>query len=238
MQYSLSEAQRRPRNRQTHNEQQRRVERGREREKRIRARRTDSFRFTIQFAAPRNLIKCFYVYYGQFYMYVYPRHIDSRAIGRPSFSIIHPFRPRFSLASGFVCLEKSSRRWTSNEPRKNLESRRILGNFSRKKMIFLRSCLSTFVSGRGERRPCLLRFTSAPFANRMFAFRRFTTGFTGWFTRIASMHTHRCIFSCIFNSIVVSFPHFSLKYRRSLCFWYSEKWASWSELLTTIARNS
>lgn len=104
--------------------------RGRERE---RGERADSFRFTIQFAAPRNLIKRFYVYYGQFYMCVYPRHIDSRVIGLPCFpSIIHKFHPLLGflafrirpLLSPICCLtNRVKKRKGGEKRRRNLESR-------------------------------------------------------------------------------------------------------------------
>lgn len=89
----------------------------REREERVR------FRFTIQFAAPRNLIKRFYVYYGQFYMCVYPRHIRfarHRPTSRPS--IIHKFHPLLGFLA-FPLLQIPLP--LSNEPRKKEKKKNL-----------------------------------------------------------------------------------------------------------------
>lgn len=92
-----------------------------------------SFRFTIQFAAPRNLIKRFYVYYGQFYMCVYPRHIRfarHRPTSRPS--IIHKFHPLL----GFLAFPSSKSRPLSNEPRKK-EKKKISNLSKEETTVFL-----------------------------------------------------------------------------------------------------
>lgn len=159
--------------------------RGRERE---RGERADSFRFTIQFAAPRNLIKRFYVYYGQFYMCVYPRHIDSRVIGLPCFpSIIHKFHPLLGflafrirpLLSPICCLTNRVKKRKGGKKKKKKSrissSRNVFLSFYF--FIFYERIRHSFRVATDIGRVSLQDFTRAPpLASRMFAFRRFTTG--------------------------------------------------------------
>lgn len=187
--------------------------RGRERE---RGERADSFRFTIQFAAPRNLIKRFYVYYGQFYMCVYPRHIDSRVIGLPCFpSIIHKFHPLLGflafrirpLLSPICCLTNRVKKRKGGEKKEEEISNLVLEKrFPFFLFFHFLRAYSSFVSGRDGHRSCLSpRFyegatTREPDVCVPPLYDRLTRN---GLQRMGSMHTHRCIFSCIFDSYPV-----------------------------------
>lgn len=135
--------------------------RGRERE---RGERADSFRFTIQFAAPRNLIKRFYVYYGQFYMCVYPRHIDSRVIGLPCFpSIIHKFHPLLGflafrirpLLSPICCLTNRVKKRKGGKKEEEISNLVLEKRFPFFLFFHFLRAYSSFVSGRDGHRSCL-----------------------------------------------------------------------------------
>lgn len=142
----------------------------REREERVR------FRFTIQFAAPRNLIKRFYVYYGQFYMCVYPRHIRfarHRPTSRPS--IIHKFHPLLGFLA-FPLLQIPLP--LSNEPRKKEKKKKSLQRRNDGFPLFFSFIFfyeRLLVSGILVSPSKILRGRHT-LASRMFAFRRFTTG--------------------------------------------------------------
>lgn len=112
-------------------------------------------------------------------------------------------------------------------------------NLSPGNYFFTMPAIDVRFGSSGPLPSCLLGFTRAPLANRMFAFRRFTTGYTGWFTRMASMRTHRCIFSrCIFDSALAVREHFvPLKHRHCFASVAREMQAGWPESLTTISSN-
>lgn len=138
-----------------------------------------SFRFTIQFAAPRNLIKRFYVYYGQFYMCVYPRHIRfarHRPTSRPS--IIHKFHPLL----GFLAFPSSKSRPLSNEPRK--KEKKKISNLSKEEttifLFFFLLFTSVYSFRASSCPPSKILRGRHTLASRMFAFRRFTTGLHEW----------------------------------------------------------
>lgn len=167
---------------------------GRER-KRERGEDAGSFRFTIQFAAPRNLIKRFYVYYGQFYMCVYPRHIRfarHRPTSRPS--IIHKFHPLL----GFLAFPSSKSRPLSNEPRKK-EKKKISNLSKEETTVFLFFFYFLRASTRfGHPRVLPRRFYEGATHSRAGCLR--SAALRPVYTNGIYMHTHRCIFSRIFDT--------------------------------------